>query len=79
MHLSNHQGNDGSMSDAVESHLPNTDEDILEIDLQHTGSCIQGVIRVVCHQSECLQLHRQNYNKKKEVIRRGSRKQSNQI
>ena len=70
MHLSNRQGNGGSVSDAMESHLLNTRRDILEVGLQHTALGIQGIGRIICHQLEL----RQSYNKKKEVVKRGSGK-----
>jgi hypothetical protein len=64
------------MSDTVESHLPNTRGDILEVGHQHIARGIQGIGRIIRHQLECLQLLRQSYNKENEVVRGRSENQS---
>ena len=72
-HLVDCQGNNGSMSDTVESHLLSVHRDVLDTGLQHTALGIQSASRIVCRQLEHLQLLRQSYNKK-EAIRGGSGK-----
>ena len=62
------------MPNAMESHLSGTHGIVLETGHQHVTSGIQGIVRIICHQLECLQLLRQSYNKKKEVVRRRSEK-----
>lgn len=67
VHLGNHQGYGGSMSDTVESHLPNARGDVLEVGHQHVAPSVQGVSRVIRRQLECLQLLRQSYDKEKRL------------
>ena len=78
-HVGNCQGYDGSITDAMENHLLGTNGDILEAGHQHAAPGIQGVGRIICRQLEGLQFLHQSYDKKKEVIRRRSTKQSNQV
>ena len=62
-HLVDCQGNNGSMSDTVESHLPGTHGDILEMGHQHAALGILGIGCVIRCQLEGLQLLCQSYNK----------------
>lgn len=53
-YLGHGQGNDGSILDAVEGHLPSTHENILKAVHQGVAVGIQGTNGVICHQLEVL-------------------------